>query len=291
MADLQRVPQPVDHNDFRIMYWGRWAPVGKLAELATKNGTNVWANDLPSLTPPDSAAGYAPETRQSDRIGSACVIVFKGPSVRWIGGKGPDHGRADVYLDGERVETVDTYAVQAVAGQVLFSRDGMDPGKERRLKVVIGKDRNPKSTGRMQRIEAFEVSEIVDYPSRMKNAAMKELESIVAGKKDYLKPEQWKPVAYAAQAPVTGVTLDGGPFRVAFDRNIACLNEWFEKKNRYRRETDPKTGKERPLPGFGWEGNLPASSEGRMLGGGRGTRCVGRSGRICVRLWTRLWGL
>lgn len=47
MADLQRVPQPVDHNDFRIMYWGRWAPVGKLAELATKNGTNVWANDLP----------------------------------------------------------------------------------------------------------------------------------------------------------------------------------------------------------------------------------------------------
>jgi hypothetical protein len=139
------------------------------------------------------------------------------------------------------------------------------------LQVVLRKDRHPQSSGWMQRVEAFEVDEVVDYPSRMKVVAMKELEAIATGQKDYLKPDQWKPVAYAATAPVNGVTLDGGPCRVAFDRNIACLNEWFTRKNQYRRPTDPKTGQVRGIPVFGWEGNLPASSEGRMLGGAGNT--------------------
>jgi hypothetical protein len=88
-------------------------------------------------------------------------------------------------------------------------------------------------------------------------AAFAELRSIVAGQKPYLTPDQWRPVAYAAQAPVHGVTLDGGPFREAFDRNIAYLNDWFARTNGGRALADK---------GNWWETALPASSEGRMLG-------------------------
>ena len=41
---------------------------------------------------------------QSDGPYSACVLVFKGPTVRWLGGKGPDHGVADVYIDQQLVQ-------------------------------------------------------------------------------------------------------------------------------------------------------------------------------------------
>jgi hypothetical protein len=80
---------------------------------------------------------------------------------------------------------------------------------------------------------------------------------IVSGEKPYLKPEEWKPVSYRAQAPTGGVKLDGGPLRRCFDLNIEYLNRWYKAKNQYQ-------GK---VPSIGWDVHLPASSEGRMLGG------------------------
>ncbi|MCY4354274.1 MAG: hypothetical protein OXC09_05745, partial [Truepera sp.] len=41
---------------------------------------------------------------------SAFEFSFRGSTVRWLGTRGPDHGFADVYLDGLFQETVDNYA-------------------------------------------------------------------------------------------------------------------------------------------------------------------------------------
>ena len=94
------------------------------------------------------------------------------------------------------------------------------------------------------------------YVERLGRQAFAELALITAGKKPYLRPKQWQPVEYAARAPVSGVTLDGGPLRTCFDRNVAYLNDWFEKKQGWRTGFDEKNW---------WESDLPASSEGRMI--------------------------
>ena len=63
-----------------------------------------------------------------------------------------------------------------------------------------------------------------EYVDGLNEEARVELELITAGKKPYLRPEDWKPVDYAAAAPQNGVTLDGGPLLTCFKRNIDYLN-------------------------------------------------------------------
>ena len=197
--------------------------------------------------------------------------MFAGTTVRVIGAHGPDHGKADVYLDSKLVKTIDTYApipgerrpalsgvdgASAASANVIFETTGLDPDRHHTLRLVIRRDRDPQSAGRMQRIEGFEVAELYDYPGRLREAGTAEMKRITSGEKAYLKPDQWKPVAYKAKAPLKGVTLGNGPFRTCLDLNIKYLNRWFEAKHKW-------TSKRK----MGWETHLPASSEGRMLGG------------------------
>jgi hypothetical protein len=98
---------------------------------------------------------------------------------------------------------------------------------------------------------------ITRYVSQLTKKAQRELRATVKGEKTWAQPETWQPVGYAAAAPERGVTLDGGPLREAFERNIRYLQEWFEKTDRGSRPADEKNW---------WETCLSASSEGRMLG-------------------------
>ena len=98
---------------------------------------------------------------------------------------------------------------------------------------------------------------VATYVEWLRQKAVDELNLITSGRKAYLTPEQWRPAPYAAQAPTTGVTLNGGPLRTCFDRNIHYLNDWFSRKKQFQEKTGD----------IGWEQHLPASSWGRMLGG------------------------
>jgi len=248
--------QRITADDPSVLLWGRWAAPSRQA--AAPKGAEL-PPGIRELVGRASAAAalFGPSARQCGDVAATCVLRFNGPAVRWLGGKGPDHGRADVLLDGKPAGTVDTYAPAAAAGQVLLERDGLPADRTHELRIVIRRDRNPRSAGRMLRIEAFEAAEPVNYPARLRQQAAGEMELIVSGKRAYLKPEQWKPVAYAAKAPPRGVALDGGPLRVCFDRNIEYLRSWFAGKADWQAK----------FPKRGWERHLPASSEGRMLGG------------------------
>jgi hypothetical protein len=94
------------------------------------------------------------------------------------------------------------------------------------------------------------------YEEQLTESALAELNQIATGSKPYLTPDQWRPVAYAARAPQTGVTLDGGPLRTCFERNIAYLNEWWAKTDQWQNPIEEKNW---------WVSCLTASSEGRML--------------------------
>ena len=225
-------PSFVAPYDRKVLYFGKWED-GK----------------LPS----------AEAVCQSDRPCAACVLVFKGPAVCWLGGKGPDHGLADVYIDQQLVQTVDAYSPAAAVSQVLFEKTGLSTQRMHTLRIEVRRERSPKATGNVQQIHGFEVSEALDYPKIIRRTAEAELKAIAAGTKPYLAPETWKPVAYAATAPAKGVTLESGLLRDCFDRNIAYLNHCFVAPNGTYCDS-------KKIEGF-WLVDLPGSSEGRMLGG------------------------
>jgi hypothetical protein len=93
------------------------------------------------------------------------------------------------------------------------------------------------------------------YAERLAMAAAEELRAITGGRKAYLGPDTWRPVAYAAAAPARGVMLHAGPLRECVDRNVAYLNRCFGAPY----YSDAGNNK--------WVQALPASAEGRLLAG------------------------
>jgi len=212
----------VDPSDADVLYYGSWV-------------------QIPSASVPDR--------RRTNHPFAACEIAFRGSQVRWLGSRSPDHGHADIWLDGDLVETVDAYSAEPASAQVLFAADDLAGNRIHTLRIVVRPERHMNATDCFQGIDGFEVESVVDYPRELRAAAMDELKLIASGQKPYLAPEQWKPVPYAAEAPEGGVTLHPGILRDAFDRNIMYILDTAEN----------------PCTGF-WVDGLPASSEGRMLG-------------------------
>ena len=103
------------------------------------------------------------------------------------------------------------------------------------------------------------------YPEAIAKAKDAEYGQITAGTKPYAPPETWKPVAYAANSPANGVSLQAGVLKDAFHRNMDYLNHCFASKTY--------------CDGAGWSEWLPASIEGRLLEG-LPIRCVGKKGPI-----------
>lgn len=80
--------------------------------------------------------------------GASVSFTFRGTAVSWITAKGPDQGTADVYVDGVKVETVDTHADTRVTGQKVFTADGLRD-KEHTITIV-------KTSGDVLRTDVFE---------------------------------------------------------------------------------------------------------------------------------------
>lgn len=235
IQELQQTPQ----GDEKVLYFGHW-------------------EETPDPT--------GPARRRSNTPFSACVLAFGGPTVRWLGSKGPDHGLADVHVDGVLEGTIDAYAPTALTPQVLFEKTGLDTGRIHTVRIVVRRQRNPGATDCFQGIYGFASYQAVDYPKTIGRLAATELGAIAGGTKSFLAPDQWKPVAFAATAPVRGVALHAGLMRDSFDRNVAYLNRCFA--NPYLSTAGEN----------GWFQHLPASAEGRMLAGAGHTLRWGERG-------------
>ena len=84
----------------------------------------------------------------------------------------------------------------------------------------------------------------------------------------------WKPVKYKAEAPKTGVTLDGGVFQTAMQNNIEYLLTSFTTDDLLRQFYE-RTGKVKGFKPTGsqvfWEEDLAGSNAGRFLMGAGNT--------------------
>lgn len=87
---------------------------------------------------------------------SAVELTFRGPDVYWRAIKGPDRGKADVFIDGRLDATVDCYAANGTVDQFAFVKTGLAAGATHMIKVVMRGDKNARSAGAMISHHSFE---------------------------------------------------------------------------------------------------------------------------------------
>jgi GH25 family lysozyme M1 (1,4-beta-N-acetylmuramidase) len=91
----------------------------------------------------------------SDVARSSVTFRFRGTGVQWATVKGPQHGRAAVYVDGTLVRTVDNYAREQTFG-VVRSISGLAAGVHTVRIVALGEGR-PKADGTLIAVDRFVV--------------------------------------------------------------------------------------------------------------------------------------
>jgi hypothetical protein len=80
---------------------------------------------------------------------------FVGTGVSWIGGKGPRHGIASVYLDGVFQTDVDLYTSHGLTQQRNWTRTGLASGHHT-FRVVVTGLRNPAAAGSTVTLDAID---------------------------------------------------------------------------------------------------------------------------------------
>lgn len=102
------------------------------------------------------------------------------------------------------------------------------------------------------------------YAEKAAEAKEREYKQIRAGEKRPTDPASWRPAAYAAVMPDGGVSLHGGMIKTLFDNNVKLILQCMKMEDFC--EGEPLFAE----TGHGWSHWLPASNDGRLLGGAAG---------------------
>jgi acyl carrier protein len=108
----------------------------------------------------------------SASAGASATITFDGTSVAWIGYRGPVAGIARVFVDGQPMGEVDTYAAAELLQAVVFEVTGLPAGRHT-LRVEVTGLRNPAATGGSIVVDAVEFTPPAPAPQvqRMEETA------------------------------------------------------------------------------------------------------------------------
>jgi hypothetical protein len=194
---------------------------------------------------------------------SSAYFTFYGKVAAVYARTGPEQGKCEVWLNGTCQAAVDCHA--EVEGETcLFGQKGIGGRLPHNLIV------RAMGGGRLT-ITGVAADRPVDFPAELKGQMEAEYAVIQSGQKPWEKSERWKPAAYRANMPEHGVKLLPGMVRDVFDSNINNLKHCFTLPHYCEGGNAPwLTADEMKA---GWSGALPASNEGRMLGGAAGVLC------------------
>ncbi|MGA2621722.1 MAG: hypothetical protein ABSF26_29320 [Thermoguttaceae bacterium] len=92
-------------------------------------------------------AYYEGKTKLSAERDASVEFPFQGQDIYWRAAKGPDLGKADVFLDGAWQTTVDCWASMPTVYQYAFVKRGLSGDHPHTIKIVVKCERNPLSTG------------------------------------------------------------------------------------------------------------------------------------------------
>jgi len=122
--------------------------VQQSSPVLTKQPARAWTN---VRAPGASGGSYT----TASGAGTTMRMPFDGTQVDWTTVTGPNRGRADVYVDGNLVRTVDLYATAKAFG-VSKQFGGLADGAHVLRIVVLGTKR-PASTGTSVAVDRFDV--------------------------------------------------------------------------------------------------------------------------------------
>ena len=101
---------------------------------------------------------YEGRAKSSAERGASVEFTFTGKDIYWRAAKGPNLGKADVYLDGVLQTTVDCWASLPLVYQFSFVKRGLTGDGPHTIKAVVENEKNPRSTGTTIRHMLFECS-------------------------------------------------------------------------------------------------------------------------------------
>jgi hypothetical protein len=90
------------------------------------------------------------------RLGAKAKFSFTGTSVTWASPIGTHKGKAEVWIDGVKVATVDLYASTSQVRKVIFTRSWSTVGSHT-LEVRATGTKNASSGGKRVDVDAFVV--------------------------------------------------------------------------------------------------------------------------------------
>lgn len=79
--------------------------------------------------------------------GAEALLTFTGAAVAVVGDLSQDGGRADVYLDGRRVQPIDAFIIERTHDNDLWHVYGL-PQRQHTLRIVTRDDADPRSKGK-----------------------------------------------------------------------------------------------------------------------------------------------
>jgi photosystem II stability/assembly factor-like uncharacterized protein len=125
-----------------------------LDAASTSAGSN-WSVNAWILAGKPSALALA--VRTSADAGDAVEYHFVGNSIRWYAARGPDHGMAQVLLDGIPIQLIDLYAPVASATEVVFSQ-AFGSVETHTIRVENAGLANPLASDILVRTDGFDVT-------------------------------------------------------------------------------------------------------------------------------------
>lgn len=105
-------------------------------------------------TPQGVTSAYGGALQYATAAGAKATFGFTGLDVAWVAPKGPDRGKAEVWVDGVKVKTVDLYASAAQPRKAVYTQSWGVPGSHTLEVRVLGTKR-ASSSGTRADVDAF----------------------------------------------------------------------------------------------------------------------------------------
>jgi len=149
-------------RDPAAVYRGTWA-------ISTQTTYNPPTDPTPATDPIDHSANWsggavesAPEGPHGGASftttpGDSVELTFRGTSITWQGGHGPDGGIAAVQVDAGPVTLVDMYGPTQRFQEIMFSKTGLADASHT-LTITLTDQKNPASMGTKIFVDAFDVT-------------------------------------------------------------------------------------------------------------------------------------
>lgn len=130
LAGPKKSPQIVQDTDMLIKYRGIWS---KREHKTFSKGT----------------------CHSSSVKNSSLTLLFQGTAIEFWGAKGPARGRAEVILDGVKIDEIDLYSKQFQPKQLLGNYKV--PWGNHFIRIKVLREKNPRSLGFRVDLDHFKI--------------------------------------------------------------------------------------------------------------------------------------